>query len=124
MSSIVLYILLQYCITRKYVEYLLGKPFVDQHFVKGLHGFYAPIMFFAALSAPMVLEDYTLNQRLDHYSQIINPLIRAYLNESEIAGVPLGDKSSPQMNEIYELMNSYRKPCNGIVTQLVREIGL
>lgn len=117
--SIVFSILLKIPRFKQYVEYLIGKQFVDKYSVKGFNGFLAPLMFILAVFLPITLEYYSFHQRLDLYQRVMDPLFEAYIIESNHYKT-----YTPQMGIIDEMMKSFVKPSHGIITEIVRKIGL
>ena len=98
---------------KQYVEYLIKKQFVEKYSYKGFNGFLAPLMFILPIFLPITLQYYSFQQRLDLYQRIMDPLVEAYLMESNQYKT-----YTPQIRIIDKIMKSFIKPSHGIITEI------
>jgi hypothetical protein len=76
--SIVLFLLVNIAQSRKYIESLIGAPFLEKYSLKGLKGLLPVILFLFPFVAPLSLEEYTYHSRMLIYNDIMEPLNIAY----------------------------------------------
>lgn len=119
----------------------IGPFLINKYCVKGLKGFLPCFLFLIAFLAPFLLEGYSYGSRLTLYYSIVDPLYQAnelWFREGQLwytenvgnlqdlkkTGMEKEILTTSQMKKITELINTYSQPCNGIVVEQLRRMGL
>ena len=127
--------------TSKYIEKQIGPLLINKYCVKGLKGFLPCFLVSIAFLFPFFLEEYSYHSRVTMYYNIVDPLYEANelwfregkrwytenvgsLNELMKTGMGREVLTTSRMKKITEIINSYSKPRNGIVVELLRRTGL
>ena len=131
--SFIYYASLSFKKPRQYMEKTVGQDFINKYSLKGHYSCLFPFLLTLAFVIPILLEDYTFEERMVTYNQIMEPLYECYVAAFSKSGGIIGDYAntgvieksarSPAMDRIYSEMLKYPKPLNGITIELVRRSG-
>lgn len=131
-SNLVLLFLLNYKVSKDFIEKLIGADFILRYWKNSFHGSFSLFLLILGIILPIGIEQYSFRERELTYQTILDLLFKSYAYLFKAVGGIIDEKrmevlknvNTPEMENLYERIETQPKPQNGIIVDILREFDL